>query len=44
VILGFVELTDIIPLLVFACFVMGVWAVLSMLSQRNSRTQERLAR
>ncbi len=43
-ILGFVELTDIIPLLVFACFVIGVWSVLSLLSQRNSRTQERLAR
>jgi tight adherence protein C len=44
VILGFVYLTDIIPLLVFVAFVMGVWAVLSMLSQRNSRAQERLSR
>ncbi len=43
-ILGFLALTDIIPLLVFAAFVIGIWAILSMLSQRNSRAQERLAR
>jgi tight adherence protein C len=44
VILALVEVTDIIPLLVFAAFVFGVWGVLSMISQRNSRTQERLER
>ncbi len=43
-VLAFVGLTELIPLLVFAGFVMGVWAVLSMLSQRNSRAAERLAR
>jgi tight adherence protein C len=40
----FVGLTDIIPLLVFAGFVLGVWGFLSLISQRNSRAQERLAR
>jgi tight adherence protein C len=35
---------DIIPLLVFAGIVMGIWAVLSMISSRNSRAMERLAR
>src|SRR5947209_4519224 len=33
-----------IPLLVFAGFVMFIWALLSMISKRNSRTHERLAR
>ena len=40
----FIGLTEIIPLLVFAGFVLAVWAFLSMISQRNSRAQERLAR
>lgn len=35
---------DVIPLLVFAGFVLAVWAVLSMISRRNSRAQDRLAR
>ena len=39
-----VGFADVIPLLVFAGFVLAVWAVLSMISQRNSRAQERLAR
>src|SRR5262249_47585016 len=39
-----IGLEDIIPLFVFAGFVLGVWAVLSMISRRNSRAQERLAR
>ena len=39
-----VGLTDIIPLLVFAGIVAAIWAVLSAISQRNSRAQERLAR
>jgi tight adherence protein C len=44
VILAFLGLPEIIPLLVFAGFVLGVWSILSMISQRNSRAQERLAR
>ncbi len=39
-----VGLADVFPLLVFAGFVLGVWAVLSMISQRNSKAHERLAR
>jgi tight adherence protein C len=35
---------EIIPFLVFAGFMLGVWSILSMISQRNSRTQDRLAR
>ena len=35
---------DIIPLLVFAGIVLGIWAVLSMISNRNSRAMERLTR
>src|SRR5262249_30729870 len=30
--------------LVFGVFIFGVWSILSMISQRNSRAQERLAR
>ena len=37
-------LADVIPFIVFGCFVFGVWAMLSLISQRNSRAQERLAR
>jgi len=33
-----------VPLLVLACVVLGIFAVLSFISQRNSRTQERLSR
>jgi tight adherence protein C len=40
-IVGFAEL---IPLLVFAAFVAGVWGMLSAISKRNSRAAERLAR
>ncbi len=43
-ILALFALADLIPLLVFAGFVLAVWAVLSMLSQRNSKAAERLAR
>ena len=32
------------PLLVFVGIVLGIWAVLSMISNRNSRAQDRLAR
>src|SRR5262245_55847192 len=35
---------EIIPLLVFAGIVLGIWSILSMISQRNSRAAERLAR
>lgn len=39
-----IDFTFIIPLLVFAGFVLGVMAILTMISNRNSRAQERLAR
>jgi tight adherence protein C len=45
VILAFIiGVADIIPFLVFGGFVFAVWGLLSMISQRNSRAQERLAR
>jgi tight adherence protein C len=44
VIIAFFGLHELIPLFVFAGFVCAVWAVLSMISRRNSRAQERLAR
>jgi tight adherence protein C len=44
VIVAFIGFADLIPLLVFGGFVAAVWAFLSMVSQRNSRAQERLAR
>jgi tight adherence protein C len=34
----------IVPFVVFAAFIMATWAVLSMISQRNSRAQDRLSR
>ncbi|MBM4068691.1 MAG: type II secretion system F family protein [Planctomycetes bacterium] len=37
-------LADIIPIMVFFGIVAGIWAILSALSQRNSRAAERLAR
>jgi len=37
-------LADMIPLLVFVGFVLAVWGVLSMVSERNSRAQDRLTR
>src|SRR5262249_7366584 len=40
----FEYLTALIPLLVFAGIVLSIWAVLTMISARNSRAQERLAR
>src|SRR5438477_11975684 len=43
-ILAFVYMTDIIPILVFLGIVLGIWAVLSMISNRNSRAMDRLAR
>jgi len=44
VIFAIVGFADMVPLLVFAGFVLGIWGILSMISQRNSRTQDRLAR
>jgi tight adherence protein C len=44
VILGIVGFSEVIPLFVFGAFVAGVWSILSMISQRNSRAHERLAR
>ncbi len=41
---AFIGLADIIPLLVFVGIVMAIWAVLSMISSRNSRAADRLAR
>jgi tight adherence protein C len=42
--LAFSYLMDMIPLLVFLGIVLGIWAVLSGISNRNSRAVERLAR
>jgi len=39
-----VALTAIIPLLVFLGIVLGIWSVLSMISNRNSKALDRLAR
>jgi tight adherence protein C len=39
-----IDFTFIIPILVFAMIVAAVWGVLSVVSSRNSRAQERLAR
>jgi tight adherence protein C len=36
--------SDIVPLLVFVGIVMAIWAVLSMISNRNSQAADRLAR
>jgi tight adherence protein C len=44
VVLAFIGVTEVIPLLVLVGFVAGVFAVLSFLSNRNSRAQERLDR
>jgi len=39
-----VGITEIMPMLVFGVIVLFIWAVLSSISQRNSKTAERLAR
>jgi tight adherence protein C len=41
---GFVYLQDLIPLLVFGGIVAGIWAMLSVISSRNSKALDRLAR
>src|SRR5262245_46344083 len=43
-ILSFVYVADIIPILVFLGIVLGIWGILSMISNRNSRALERLQR
>jgi tight adherence protein C len=44
VVFALVGFNEAIPLLVFAGFVAGIFAVLTMISNRNSRAQERLER
>jgi tight adherence protein C len=44
VIFAFVGFQELVPLLVFAGLVAGIFAVLSLISNRNSRAQERLER
>ncbi len=43
-IFAFFVMADLIPLFVFVGIVALIWSILSMLSQRNSRAMERLAR
>jgi tight adherence protein C len=44
IVLAAIGLEDLIPILVFGAIVAGIWFVLSLLSQRSGRTQERLKR
>src|SRR5436190_23111841 len=39
-----IGISDVIPILVFLGIVLAIWAVLSMISNRNSHAAERLAR
>lgn len=41
---GFFYIQDLVPLMVFAAIVAFIWAVLSMISNRNSKALDRLAR
>src|SRR5437899_2054598 len=41
---GFVYLQDLIPLLVFGGIVAAIWAMLSVISNRNSKALDRLSR
>ena len=41
---GFVYIQDLVPLMVFCGIVAGIWAVLSMISNRNSKALDRLNR
>jgi tight adherence protein C len=43
-IVAFLYMVDMIPLLVFLGIVVGIWAVLSAISNRNSKAVERLAK
>jgi tight adherence protein C len=42
--MALIGVAEIIPLIVFLGIVCGIWSVLSMISNRNSRSLERLAR
>ena len=44
VLLAFVGMAEIIPLLIFAAIVAGIFAALNLISGRNSRAAERLDR
>jgi tight adherence protein C len=44
VLFALVGMQDVVPLLVFGGMVLFIWAILSMISQRNSRATERLSR
>ena len=39
-----IPIQDLVPLFVFAGIVAAIWAVLSMISTRNSKALDRLAR
>src|ERR1700746_3451274 len=41
---AFFYVQDLVPLMVFLGIVAGIWAVLSMISNRNSKALDRLAR
>jgi tight adherence protein C len=41
---AFIYVEDLVPLLVFLAIVLGIWGILSAISNRNSRAVERLAR
>ena len=41
---GFFYIQDLVPLMVFAAIVAFIWAILSMISNRNSKALDRLAR
>ena len=43
-ILASIGMAAVVPFVVFAAFIMATFAVLSMISQRNSRAQDRLSR
>jgi tight adherence protein C len=44
VMLAFIGMAELLPLFVFGGIVFAIWSVLSMISNRNSRSLERLAR
>src|SRR5437879_5900328 len=39
-----IGVAEVIPFVVFAGIVLGIWSILSMISQRNSKAAERLSR
>ncbi len=44
VVIALVGFEEVVPLLVFAALVAGIFSILSMISNRNSRATERLER